>query len=507
MPKQSILFLLVFCASQQEVAGQQASYSRHGSADASAILDSYIRTGLDSNLALHQRNFDLERARIDLKRAQSLFYPQAGFSSQYTVADGGRSQSIPVGDLLNNVYSTLNQLTNSNKFPQVANQSIQFLPNDYHDTKMEVTLPILNTELQHNKEISSETISARQADRDVYRRDLVRNIRQAYYQYLQSGKAVDIYHTALDLVKENRRVSEKFVENHMATREIVLRAQAQVSEVEASYIEAGNLRRNAAAYFNFLLNRSLDSEVLTDSALMELGVTPGGAGPATGAVGGVAALTGAVGGVAALTGAVTPGGTAALTGAVAPAKPSDPDLLAHREEFNRLKSFQRITASNLKWDRAYLVPKVNAFYDIGFQGYGFHFNGSQFYQLAGIQLVWPLFKANDNKYKIRQARIDMAALDEQYRQLTQQVSLEHETTMNNYNSAKESLRALSDAVSSAREAYRLAERRFNEGQALQIELIDARTQMTNSELRYSQGRLSLLNKAADLERITASYKF
>jgi outer membrane protein TolC len=184
-----------------------------------------------------------------------------------------------------------------------------------------------------------------------------------------------------------------------------------------------------------------------------------------------------------------------------------PDLLAHREEFNRLKSFQRITASNLKWDRAYLIPKLNAFYDIGFQGYGLHFNGSQFYQLAGIQLVWPLFKANDNKYKIRQARIDMAALDEQYQQLTQQVSLEQVTTMNNYNSAMESLRSLTDAVSSAREAYRLAERRFNEGQALQIELIDARTQMTNSELRYSQGRLSLLDKAADLERFTASYKF
>ena len=483
MPK-PILLLLVFSASLQQLPaqratgpqaiGSQVALSPHGSPETSSILDSYIRTGLDSNLALHQRNFDLERARIDLKRAQSLFYPQAGFSSQYTLADGGRSQSIPVGDLLNNVYSTLNQLTNSNKFPQVANQSIQFLPNDYHDTKMEITLPILNTELQHNKEISSETISARQADRDIYRRDLVRNIRQAYYQYLQSGKAVDIYHTALDLVKENRRVSEKFVENHMATREIVLRAQAQVSEVEASYIEASNLRRNAAAYFNFLLNRQLDSEVLTDSTLMALG-----------------SFT------------ATPGQPAVTsTGAATPT-----DLLAHREEFNRLKSFQRITASNLKWDRAYLVPKLNAFYDIGFQGYGFHFNGSQFYQLAGIQLVWPLFKANDNKYKIRQAWIDMAALDEQYQQLTQQVSLEQETTMNNYNSAKESLRSLTDAVSSAREAYRLAERRFNEGQALQIELIDARTQMTNSELRYSQGRLSLLNKAADLERITASYKF
>ncbi|HEY8970322.1 MAG TPA: hypothetical protein VIM64_14560, partial [Puia sp.] len=101
-----------------------------GSVASSAILEEYIRMGLDSNLALRQRSFDLQKALLDLKRAQSLFYPQAAFSSQYTLAHGGRSQDIPVGDLLNGVYSTLNQLTTSNKFPQVANQSIQFLPND-----------------------------------------------------------------------------------------------------------------------------------------------------------------------------------------------------------------------------------------------------------------------------------------------------------------------------------------------------------------------------------------
>ena len=141
------------------------------------ILEIYIRQGLDSNLALQQKNFDWQKARLDLRRAESLFYPQAAFSSQYTLADGGRSQSIPVGDLLNNVYSTLNTLTNSNKFPQVANQSIQFLPNDYHDTKMEFTLPVINTDLRYNRQISEEMINARQADADIYRRDLVQYIR------------------------------------------------------------------------------------------------------------------------------------------------------------------------------------------------------------------------------------------------------------------------------------------------------------------------------------------
>jgi len=429
---------------------------------AQTVLDTYIRIGLDSNLALHQRNFDWQRAGLDLKRARSLFYPQAGFSSQYTLANGGRTQAIPVGDLLNNVYSTLNQLTASNKFPQVSNQSIQFLPNDFHDTKLEVSLPILNTDLLHNKEVSDATVNVRRADYEVYRRDLVRSIRQAYYQYLQAGKAVEIYTAALVLVKENRRVSEKFVENRIATREIVLRSQAQVSQVESSLIEAENDRLNAAAYFNFLLNRSLDYPIDADSSLVNEPTQANG--PASGAI-------------------------------------------TNREELSRLKSYQRILQSNLKWDRNYLIPTLSAFYDIGYQGFGIHLNSTQFYQLGGIQLNWTLFKANDNKYKIRQAQIDIDAVDEQYRQLTQQLTLEQQTAANNYRSALQALRALADETGSAREAYRLAERRYNEGQALQVELIDARTQMTNAEIRYSLGRLAVLNRAADLERANATYKF
>ncbi len=454
MPKRIVLLLLCATIGAGELVAQKSS-----------VLDDYIHLGLDSNLALHQRNFDLDRAQLDLKRAQSLFYPQAGFSSQYTLANGGRTQSIPIGDLLNGVYSTLNQLTGANKFPQVANQSIAFLPNDFHDTKMEVTLPILDIDLQHNKAVNRETINVRRADRDVYRRDLVRSIRQAYYQYLQTGKAAEIYTTSLSLVKENRRVSEKFVEQHMATREAVLRAQAQVSDVQSSLIEAGNDHRNAAAYFNFLLNRPLETPILTDSILMDQTDTT--------------------------------------------AFSADPvvSVATSREEFTRLKSYQQILQSNLNYDRNYLVPKLNAFYDVGYQGFGFHFNGTQFYQLAGVNLVWPLFKAGDNRYKIQQARIDIEAVDDQYRDLTQQLTLEQQTTVNNYHSAIEALQALGDAAGSAREAYRLVERRFDEGQALQVDLIDARNQYTNAEIRYSFGRLAVLNRAADLERVTAAYKF
>jgi outer membrane protein len=463
---------------------------------ASPILDNYLRIGLDSNLALHQRNFDLQRSLLDLKRARAQFEPQAGFSSQYTLADGGRTQSIPVGDLLNGVYSTLNQLTGTNKFPQVANQSVQFLPNNFQDTKMEITLPILNTDLQYNKAVNSEIINSRKADVDIYRRDLIHTIRQAYYQYLQTEKAVDVYSNALLNVKANLRVSEKFVENNMATRESVFRAQSQVSHVESSLIEAGNDRRNAAAYVNFLLNRPLDTPVLTDSALLT-DDTP--AGPRT-----KLPLLGSTDTPS------NPDTKLPLPSSAVPTASSSNGLssaIAGREELSRLKSTQNILASNLRWNQNYLIPKLNAFYDIGFQGFGYHFNGAQFYQLAGVNLTWNLFKAGDNKYKISQARIDIRSTDEQYRQLTDQLTLEQQTTVNNYASTVEALHALADEVRSARETYRLADKRYSEGNALQIELIDSRTQMTDAEIRLTLGRLAVLNRAADLERVEAAYQF
>ena len=426
------------------------------------ILDTYIKKGLETNLALHQKSFDLQKAEVDLKRAKTLFYPQASFNSQYTLASGGRTQDIPIGDLLNNVYSTLNQLTGASKFPQVENQKIAFLPNDFHDTRLEVSMPLVNTDIHYNKAIKQELIQTQQVDIEIYKRELVKNIKEAYYQYLQAGKAVDIYNNALKLASENLRVSEKFMQNNVGTRESVMRAKAQVSQVKASLITATNQQLNAAAYFNCLLNENLEAPVTTDSSLFER---------------------------------------------INTTLPAALEVAENREELTKIQSAQKVVGTSLKMNRNYLVPKLNAFYNIGFQGFGFKFNGDQFYQLGGLQLKWDLFKANDNKYKIQQSQLDLEALKNQYKDVEQQLTLQVRTSLNNYRSAIQTLEALNDEVQSAVETYRFAERRFREGQALQIELIDARTQLTSAQLNYSLAQLAVLTRAAELERATAAYKF
>lgn len=425
------------------------------------ILQAYVKHGLDSNLAIRQQSFNLEKAKLDLDRAKALFLPQVGFNAQYTLADGGRKIDVPLGDLLNNVYSSLNDITSSTKFPQVQNESIQFLPNNFHDTKIELSVPLYNPSLGYNKKIKEELINTSQLALNQYRRELVFNIKQAYFQYLQALKAVSIYNNALITVRESLRLNEKLVKNNAATKDVVLKAKAEVSKVETSLTEAEQNKNNAAAYFNFLLNKPLDDTIAIDSSLIET-----------------------------------------LQNEVAVAV----DVPAGREELQQLKSSEKVLETNLKLSDTYKLPTLNGFYNVGYQGFGYKFNNEQFYQLGGLQLRWNLFSGNDNKLKAKQAQIDIDAVQNQYTDASKKLLLQVSTTYNTYLSVLKALRSSNDEVTSTKEVYRLMQSRYIQGSALQIELIDARTAMTNAELKYSLAQLAVLNKAAELERVMATYK-
>lgn len=442
-----LLFLLLFALTK-------LSFSQE-------ILDNYVRTGLDSNLAIRQQSFDLKKAKLHLDRAKALFLPQAGVNAQYTLATGGRTIDVPLGNLLNDVYSSLNQLTSSTKFPQVENQNIQFLPNDFQDTKIELNVPIYNPALGYNKKIKEELINTQQLSLNQYKRELVFNIKQAYFQYLQAFKAVDIYNNALNTVHESLRFNEKLVKNNTATKEAVLKAKAEVSKVETLLANAEQNKKNAAAYFNFLLNKPLESVIDIDTNIVrtlqqEVNVSL--------------------------------------------------DIPSNREELQQLKSSEKVLQTNLKLNDTYKLPVLNGFYNIGFQGFGYKFNNDQFYQLGGLQLKWNIFSGNDNKLKAKQAHIDMDAIQNSYNDVEKKLLLQVATTYNTYQSSLKALHSSNDEVISNKEVFRLIQSRYTQGQALQIELIDARTEMTNAEIKYSLAQLTVLNKAAELERVMATYQ-
>jgi outer membrane protein TolC len=423
-----------------------------------SVLDQYIRQAIDSNLALQQKRVDITKAKLDLERAKAWFFPQVNLNAQYTLANGGRTQDLPIGDLMNPVYKTLNQLTGSSAFPQISNQTIQFLPNDFHETKVEVNYAIFNKDRQHTQKIQSGMIAVQEAETAIYKRELVKQVKLAYYQYLQTLEAAKIYQNAQELVAEQLRFSEKLVKNQVATREIVLQAKAQLSQLQASIEDNQQQQKNTAAWFNFLLNRGFDIPIQVNTTEW---------------------------------------------------KNQSPQSLAvetqGREELRKLDQARKVLEANKQMQTDFYLPKLNAFYQTGFQGFGYKFDDKQFYQLAGLQLQWSIFRGNENKVKIKQANAALTSMQLQENEVQQQLKLQSTTAWNSYQSAKASLASITDELNSAQEVYRLTEKRWKEGNALQIELIQARTQLTNAAIRQTLAQLNLLNKAAELERANATY--
>ena len=139
-----------------------------GFAQSSPVLDGYIRDGLTNNLALRQQTLDLQRSMEAVRQAKSLFFPTVQFNATYTRATGGRQIEIPVGEMLNPGYSTLNQLLQTNAFPMLENQREQFLPDDFHETYLKVAYPLFNSDLKYNRTIQEQLVVSKTATKAAY---------------------------------------------------------------------------------------------------------------------------------------------------------------------------------------------------------------------------------------------------------------------------------------------------------------------------------------------------
>lgn len=424
-------------------------------------VEALVSIGLASNHSLKQQQIQLDKANAALQEARGLFLPTLSFQADYTYAQGGRKIDFPIGDLLNPVYGTLNQLTASNAFPKVDNVSLQFLPNDFHDTRLRSTLPIVNAEIWYLNKIRKQAIEGQQAELIVYKRNVVKEIKTAYATYLKSLQAVSIYQSASELLQQNLSLSEALVKQDKALPAAVYQVKSELSAMSAQREQALNDSRNAAAYLNFLLNQPLDAALPVDSNWLK--------------------------------------------------KSSEIRLLQSttnpREELTQLRSGLKQTEKLLSMKKAYVIPTLGTFFDAGYQGFGYRMNADQRYYLGGFQMKWNLFSGRQNTYKIRQAQADVLLLNDKISEAEAQLQLQLQVAQRALSSALKQVESSEEALRFAREGYRLTAVRYSNGMALPIELTQALQQYTQTQLTLALRQADVRIREAELERAAASFQF
>jgi len=426
---------------------------------AQTVLDDYVSEGLKDNLVLQQKDITLQQAQQSLQIARSYFYPSVNLLGDYTSGEGGRSIAIPVGDLLNPVYASLNQLTQGDKFPQIENVKQNFFPHNFYDARVRTSLPLVNTDLYVNRSIQNQQVVLKQYEVDLYKRQLVLDIKSAYFSYLAAVEGVKIYESGLALVNKNVEINESLLRNGKSLPANYLRSKSEAERVRADLNSAENRVVNARKYFNFLLNKPLDREI-----------------------------------------------EVSYTFADAPALDTATNL-ASREELKMIETARDINALSIRQGRLARLPKVNAFLDLGSQAQNWKYNDQSRYYLVGVQLSLPLFQGFRNNISIRQSTLELRKTELSQTRTTEQLQLavdvarnDLQTTVQNYSAAREQLK-------SAQSYFNLVEKGYQEGVNTLIEFLDARNQLTASQLQQNLRLFEMLTAEARLERETASYTF
>jgi len=237
----------------------------------SHILDDYIQQGLKNNLQLQQEQLNYERSMENLAQARALFMPHIGLNASYQFAQGGRTTNIPVGDLVNPIFKNLNaingQLSIPVQYQGISNESIKFLADNFHDTKVRVIQPLFNPEIYFNYKAQKELITVQQAQKKNYENQLKYEIASAYFQFLQANDALKILNNTTTLLRELLKINQSLVKNAKATKDVVLSTEYELNKTEQQIAESQKNYEVAQAYFNFLLNRDLSSSIVKDSTL------------------------------------------------------------------------------------------------------------------------------------------------------------------------------------------------------------------------------------------------
>jgi outer membrane protein TolC len=436
-------------------------------------LASLVAEAEQANLELAGSEANVAARLAVLDQARARFLPALDLSARYSRADGGRDIEIPVGDLVNPIYATLNALLEANgqpgTFTAIPNQSIPFLREREQETKLTLVQPLYDARIPAAARAAGADYDAARQGFAALRARVRRDVQQAYLRWMSAAETRLVLDAALETAAENQRVNESLYRNGKVTRDSVLRAEADRLEIEQQRIAVDGAERLALRYVNLLRNAPLDAPLpaarVADADVSRLRER-----------------------MAAAAGAAATDLEALQAGAV-----------ERRPELRQIDSGLDATAAAEDLARAAFKPQLAFAVDAGVQGEEFSFGEDERFVLASLVLRFNLFRGGADRAALREARSRRDELRASRALAEQQIRLEVLAALEDFRVAEASLATAAKQVEASEGAYAIVRRKRDLGQVPQVEFIDARRELTRARINRNISRFDALSALAALE--------
>lgn len=302
------------------------------------------------------------------------------------------------------------------------------------------------------------------ASEDSFQAELLalrRDVRTAYFGVLQAQRQVAVYEDALNVASERLKSLESQLRQGVIARVDVLRGETQVRQAESDLLSAKNGLEIAKSSLNLLLSRPVGTEF-----------------------------------------------TVAEVEAMPAMTLSESELSeaakANRYELKSLRNQAEVFASLTAAARAAKIPTINLSitHSRDFDPQGFTASGQT--TLGQLSVSFPILDSGVANAKIKQAKEDEEQLRWRYKQVELGITLEVRQALVNLENARARLEVAERSLVTATENLRLAILKTDQGEGINLEVVDAQSQLTLAKVQLVRAKYDWLVAYAQLQGATGS---
>ncbi len=331
-------------------------------------------------------------------------------------------------------------------------------PIDSTRAQATVSLPIdISGNVKRIVDAARASLAASEANLVATKNDLMRDVQRDYLNVLQAQSLVEVAEQDVRNSEEQLADARKRFEAGASARVEVVRFEAQLAQAQADRIAT----QNAFELSKKALNNTLGRPIETDFVPAPIETLP-----------------------------EFQKSDEELIGT---AMERRAELEAFRQQLRALGLIAEAEGRGLDPTLGVGVTHSRNFGETGF--------GGQNHQTIGVvEITWPIFDSGVTQARRRAARQDEKQALIRYEQARLGVSLEVRQAATTLRNAIARLDVAEKRVDLAEESYRLAQVRYRAGEGVQLEVIDAQTELTRARVALIGARYDYLAAYAELRR-------
>ncbi len=363
-------------------------------------------------------------ARAGLEQANAGFWPRVQFQSGYTRTD---NPMMVFGNVLNQrAYPSAG--LNFNDVPDADNLNVRGL----------VTMPLYQGgRTKAGREAAKAITEAARQDSEAVRNALGFEVARAFHTVLKAREFIHATDAAVLSYQTNLTIAQRRLQGGTLLKTDVLDLEVRLAQAREDQVRARNAKTLAERALRNLLGIEDGDFSVADTAPR---VVP----PESGDFSSRAELAAS----------------------------------AHRE---------RAAQEQVRGARSGYVPRLSAFGGLDYD-YGWKFENGGGSYTAGALFQWDIWDGKLTRAKVREASANLNSAREERRKVRLALSLETEQARLEVQDANERLQVTERVVEMAEESANLTRARFDQGQALSTQLMDAETALLAARVRRAEAQ-------------------